>query len=279
MTSTGPPRYRMPGSPAWLVLSRSTDDAQRCCQSEAPASALHTQRFLNPAHRRRAEGALVVRDDAPDIAARREVFEGGGDVVEPVGPGHQLVELELPPPVHLNLAWDVAPRVALAEKGPLDALLPEGDLPRIDRDALVGVHVSDRRHYKCAALTDRRQPLGDVRSGEHTHRDDGRVGTLAVGDGLCELVRLADRREPMGGADLERDLALELDWVSGNHGCSAAVGGALNRADADSARAHYDDDVAWADVPGVDSRSPAGAHAAGEQTQPVERQLLADLDD
>ncbi len=41
---------------------------------------------------------------------------------------------------------------------------------------------------------------------------------------------------------------------------------ALDRAAADAAAADHNDDVAGADVRGIDSRSPAGGHAAAEKT-------------
>ena len=74
--------------------------------------------------------AASVDDDAADVFAGVHVLVALGDLIQAVGGGDQLVQLDLAVPVHLGLPQNVRAGIGRPEEGPLDPLLKQGQLAR-----------------------------------------------------------------------------------------------------------------------------------------------------
>ena len=106
--------------------------------------------------------------------------------------------------------------------------------------------------------------------------DDRLVGADAAGELLRELVRLLGAGRGVGGAEVLGRLALVGERVDGDDVGRAGVRGALDRVGADAADAVDDHGLAGHDVGGVHRGAPAGRHAAADEHDGLQRQVLVD---
>src|ERR1039457_632092 len=230
----------------------------RCSKAEAPASVL-------------------VDDDAADVLAREQVLVALVDLVQGVGPGDDLVELEVARLVQPEDLRDVGGGVAVAEQAALHALAEQGQDGARQLDGLLHQLVQPG-HHDHAALADRVEPGADDFGRHEVDGEDGRVGALPAGHlGDCFL-RLLGGSERVGRAELHRLLALVLHRVDGDDVLRAGVASALHRVDADAADAVDRDRVAGRDVRGVHRGSPSGRHPAADEHGLVQGQVVVDLD-
>src|SRR3984957_19938028 len=225
-----------------------------------------------------AVALVLVDDDAADVAARHHVLVALVDLVEGVPGGDELVELQLARPVQLEHPRDDVERVVVAEQRALQPLLERGQLECVDVYRLGPEPAAHRRHDDDAALADRGEGRRDDFLGHHAHRDERLVRADAVGQLQRQLVRLLGRRDGVGGAEGERGAALELHRVDRDDIARAGDGRALDRVDADAADAVDDGGVAGADLARVHRRADAGGHAAADQRDDLEREVVLDLD-
>src|SRR4029077_771699 len=121
-----------------------------------------------------------MHDDAPDVLAVQQILVAVVDLVEGVGAGDQLVQLEVTGLVKLHHPRDVVERVARPEQAALDALLEQGQDRAGQLDRGLG-RVGQPGHHHRAALADRVERAGDHVGGDHAHRDDGLVRADAAG--------------------------------------------------------------------------------------------------
>ena len=190
------------------------------------------------------------------------------------GRGDQLVELELAAAGRARASTGCrALGLGRAEQRALDPLLVERQLEQADRDADVVGDVAEAGDDDGARLADGRERL----------RRRARLWctpTVTIAESAPwplvnaagELGGLLHRRDGVGGAELQRRLALELDRVDGDDVGRAGVRRALHGVDADAADAHDDDRVAGLDLGRVDRRAPAGADAAADEAGDLERE-------
>ncbi|CDZ87968.1 hypothetical protein RHRU231_360088 [Rhodococcus ruber] len=219
---------------------------------------------------------VVVHDDAADVLAVAEILERGVDVLELVGLGDQLVQLELAAAVHVGDERDVAARRRGAVQGALQALARHREGEQVERHVALGDRRRRGEHQGAAATGHllggvQQVPVGDV------DRDDDDVGALAVGELIDDLAALVEVLGGVGGTEDLRLVALELDRVDRDDVLGALVPGALDGVHAHTAGADDDHGVTELDVGRVDGRSPAGGHAAADERGLVERDVLADL--
>src|SRR5690242_12492905 len=222
--------------------------------------------------------SVLVDYDAADVLAGQQVVVALVDFFQRVGPGDDLVELEVAGLVQPEDLGDVGGRIAVAEQAALDRLAEQGQDRPGDRDGR-DLQLVQAGHHDRAALADGVEAgLHDL--GRHeVHGEDGRVGALPaghVGDGRLRLLR---RGERVGGAEFHGLLALVLQRVDGDDVLGAGVAGALDRVDADAADAEDRHRVAGGDVRGVHGGAPPGRHAAADQHCLFQRQVVVDLDD
>src|SRR6266568_8629848 len=221
-----------------------------------------------------ATRSVLVDDDAAHVLAGQQVLVALVDLVQGVGPGDDLVELEVAGLVQPEDLGDVGGRVAVAEQAALDRLAEQGqDRPRHGDGRYL--QLVQPVHPDRAALADGVEPgLHDL--GRHeVDGEDGRVGALSPGHLEDGGLRLLGGGERVGRAELHRLLALVLQRVDGDDVLRAGIAGALDRVDADAVDR---DSVAGGDVRGVDRRAPPGRHAAADQHGLVKRQVVVDLD-
>src|SRR5262245_44880992 len=186
--------------------------SRRMCRPAARAATTSSSSRRRPTTRRpsRSSSGSVVDDDAADVGAIPHVLVADVDVVERVAAGDELVEPEVALAVEVEELRDVGPWVERAEDRALDLLLPHGQLEEVD----AGLVLRDGRDRGDDHRPD--LPREVVRAGhelavEDAGGHDHPVGHLAprhLHDGREGLVH---RRERMGGAELHRLLALELD--------------------------------------------------------------------
>src|ERR1700754_4114280 len=124
----------VPGGPSSTTWIPAASDAASTSASRRRPTMRSSTRASN------VEASAVVDHHAPDVLAVEHVLEALADVVERVGVGDQLVELELAGLVEADQVADVVHRVARAEQRALDGLLIErhdragelhGDLVRV----------------------------------------------------------------------------------------------------------------------------------------------------
>src|SRR3954453_11173051 len=72
----------------------------------------------------RSISSVLVHQHTADVLPVEHVLVSLVDLVQPVAPGDQLVELEVTRPVEPQEPGDVVQRVGAAEQGTLDPLLP-----------------------------------------------------------------------------------------------------------------------------------------------------------
>src|SRR6266487_4582819 len=149
----------------------------------------------------------AIHDHAADVLAVQQVLVPLVDLVEGVGGGDQLVQLEVAGLVQLHHPRDVVERVAGTEQAALDALLEQGQDRAGDLDR--GFHrVGQPRHHHGAALADRVERVRDHLGGHHPHRDDRLVGAHAPGELGDQFLRLLGGLAAVRGAELLGRLAL-----------------------------------------------------------------------
>src|ERR1700678_3017015 len=219
---------------------------------------------------------MLVDDDAADVLAVEQVVVALVDLVEGVGPGDDLVQLEVARLVEAEDLGDVGGRVAVAEQAALDRLAEQGQ----DRGRQVDVQleVVQAGDDDGAALADHVEGVADDLGVDQADGDDGRVRELTAGE-LGDLVLgLGRGGERVGGAELERLRALVLERVHRDHVLGAGVFRALDRVDADAADAVDHDGVPGVHVRGVHRRPPAGRDAAADEYRLLQRQVVIDLD-
>src|ERR1700722_20085509 len=71
--------------------------------------------------------SVLVDDDAADVLAGQQVVVALVDLVQGVGPGDELVQLQLAVPVQPEELRDVVGRVAVTAQAALHALAPQGE--------------------------------------------------------------------------------------------------------------------------------------------------------
>src|ERR1700759_5301544 len=221
--------------------------------------------------------SVLVDHDAADVLAGQQVVVALVDLFKLVGPGDDLVELEVAGLVQPEDLGDVGGRVAVAEQAALHRLAEQGQDGPGHRDGRYFQLVQPGHHDR-AALADGVEPGGHDLGRHEVDGEDGRVGHLPpghVGDGG---LRLFGRGERVGRAEFHRLLTLVLQRVDGDDVLRAGVAGALHRVDADAADAVDRHRVAGSDVRGVHGGTPPGRHAAADQHGLFQRQVVVDLD-
>src|SRR6266852_2632133 len=221
--------------------------------------------------------SVLVDDDAAHVLAGQQVLVALVDLVQGVGAGDDLVELEVAGLVKTEDLGDVGGRVAVTEQAALHRLAEQGqDAPR-QLDGRLHQLVQPG-HHDHAALADRVEPGADNLGRHEVDGEDGRVGALAPGHFGDRLLRLFRGGERVGRAEFHGLLALVLQRIDGDDVLRAGVAGALHRVDADPADAVDRDRVAGGDVRGVHGGAPPGRHAATHEHGLVQGQVVVDLD-
>src|SRR6266480_4072257 len=221
--------------------------------------------------------SVLVDHGAADVLAGQQVVVALVDLVQGVGLGDDLVELEVACLVQAEDLGDVGGRVAVAEQASLHRLAEQGQDGPGQRDGRY-LQLVQPGHHDGAALADGVEPGGHDLGRHEVDGEDGRVGHLPpghIGDGRLRLFR---RGERVGRAELHRLLPLVLQRIDGDDVLGAGVAGALHRVDADAADAVDRHRVAGRDVRGVHGGAPAGRHAAANQHGLLQREVVVDLD-
>src|SRR5436190_4933005 len=220
---------------------------------------------------------VAIQDHAADVLAVQQVLVPLVDLVEGVGGGDQLVQLQVAGLVELHHPRDVVERVTGAEQAALDALLEQGQQRARQLDRVLG-RVGQAGHHHRAALADRVERVRDDLRGHDAHRHDRLVGAHAAGQLGDQLLRLPGGLTAVRGAELLGDLPLVGERVDRHHVPGAGQSGPLDGVDADAADAVDGDGVARFGGRGVDRRAEAGRHPAADQHDLVQRQVRVDLD-
>src|SRR5580700_10451062 len=221
--------------------------------------------------------SMLVDHDAAYVLAGQQVLIALVDLIQGVGPGDDLVELEVAGLIQAKDLGDVGGRVAVTEQAALHRLTEQGQDGPGQLDAGLQQLVQPGQHDD-AVLADRVEPRPDDLGGHQVDGEDGRVGALAPGHLGNGLLRLRRGGERVRRAELHGLLALVLQRVDGDDVLRAGVTRALHGVDPDAADAVDRDRVARADVGCVDGRTPAGGHAAADEYGLVQRQVVVDLD-
>src|SRR5579859_6259821 len=269
--SSALPSAKTTALPACLAMSRSSVDLPvpggpsiTTCRpvSSATVSTSRSRRSPTTGGARPGDpggplgSVAVMQDHAADVLPVEQVLVSLVDLVEGVGRGDQLVQLEVAGLVELDHPRDVVERVAGTEQAALDALLEQGQ----DRAGYLdrGLHrVGQPGHHHGAALADRVERVRDHLGGHHPDRDDRLVGAHAPGELRDQFLCLLGGRAAMRGAELLGRLALVGQRVDGHHVAGAGQRGALDGVDADAADAVDGDGVARLGGRGVHRRPEA----------------------
>src|SRR6202046_486940 len=128
---------------------------------------------------------MLVDKDTSYVLAVEQIVVALVDLLEGVGPGDDLVQLEVTCLVEAEDLGDVGGRVAVAEQAALDRLAEQGE----DRGRQLDVHVEvvQAGDDHGAALADRVERVADDLRVDQAHGDDGRVRALTAGE-LAALV-------------------------------------------------------------------------------------------
>src|SRR5215813_3664945 len=219
----------------------------------------------------------AIHDHAADVLAVQQVLVPLVDLVEGVGGGDQLVQLQVAGLVELHHPRDVVERVAGTEQAALDALLEQGQQRAGQLDRVLG-RVGQAGHDHRAALADRVERVRDDVGGHDAHGDDRLVGAHAAGQLGDQLLRLLGGLAAVRGAELLGDLPLVGQRVDRDHVPGAGQRGPLDGVDADAADPVDGDGVARLGGRGVHRRAETGRHPAADQHHLVQRQIRVDLD-
>src|SRR5215470_13267250 len=296
--SSALPSAKTTAWPAWRAMSRSRVDfpvpggpSITTCRpaSSATVSTSRSRRSPTMGGPRPAPAAppggaagrpgsgAGMQDHAADVLAVQQVLVPLVDLVEGVGVGDQLVQLQVAGPVKLHHPRDVVERVAGAEQAALDPLLEQGQQRAGQLDRVLG-GVGQARHDHRAALADRVEGVRDDLRGHDAYRDDGLVGADAAGQLGDQLLGLLGGLAGVGGAELLRRLPLVGQRVDRHHVPGAGQRGPLDGVDPDPADAVDGDGVARLGGRRVHRGAEAGGHPAADQHDLVQRQVLVHLD-
>src|SRR5690349_20144203 len=221
--------------------------------------------------------SVLVDHDAADVLAGHQVVVALVDLFQRVGPGDDLVELEVAGLVQAEDLGNVGGRVAVAEQAALHRLAEQGQDGTGQRDGRY-LQLVQSGHDDRAALADGVEPGGHDLGRHEVDGEDGRVGHLPPGHLGYDRLRLFGCGERVGRAEFHRLLALVLQRVDGDDVLRAGVAGALHSVDADAADAVDRHRVAGHDVRGVHGGAPPGRHAAADHHGLVQRQVVVDFD-
>src|ERR1700686_4638785 len=220
---------------------------------------------------------LVVADDAADVLAVEHVLVTLVDVFETVRAGDHLVDLEQTRLVEADQARRLDMAATAAEDVAFQRLLQHREQEQVELDVDVG-HGAHPRHHAGAGLGGQRHRLFDVLAAHVTHRDDRLLGHEALGEADDGFDRGSHRLVSVGGAELERLVAFELDRVDGDHVPGAGDHRALQRAHADAADSDDDDRLAGLNLGDVGGRAEAGGQRTAHDGGRLERHAVVDLD-
>ena len=221
--------------------------------------------------------SMLVDDDAAYVLAGQQVLVTLVDLIQGVGPGDDLIELEIAGLVQAKDLGDVGGRVAVTEQAALHGLAEQRQDGPGQLDGRLQQLVEPGQHDD-SVLADRVEPRPHDLGGHEVDGEDGRVGALAPGHLGNGLLRLRRGGERVRRAEFHGLLALVLQRVDGDDVLRAGVTGALHGVDPDAADAVDRDRVARRDLGRVNGRTPAGGHAAADQYGLVQRQVVVDLD-
>src|SRR4051794_21832227 len=175
--------FPVPGGPSSTTWMPAASDA-------ASTSASRRRPTIRSSTRaKKVEASVFVDHHASDVLAVEHVLEALADVVELVGVGDQLVELELARLVEADQILDVVHGVARAEQRALDRLFVEchDRAGELDGDrGRVGEAGDDGR----AALANRVHGSADDLGVDDVDGDDRLVGADTAGQLLRELIGL-----------------------------------------------------------------------------------------
>src|SRR5215467_2250326 len=289
--SSALPSAKTTARPAWRAMSRSRVDLPvpggpsiTTCRpaSSATVSTSRSRRSPTMGGARPAPPAgpgsgAAIHDHAADVLAVQQVLVALVDLVEGVGGGDQLVQLQVTRPVELHHPRDVVERVAGAEQAALDALLEQGQQRAGQLDRGLG-RVGQAGHHDRAALADRVERVRDDLGGDDAHRDDRLVGAHAAGQLGDQLLGLLGGLAAVRGAELLGDLPLVGQRVDRHHVPGAGQRGPLDGVDADAADPVDGDGVARLGGRRVHRGAEAGGHPAADQHDLVQRQVRVHLD-
>src|SRR6516165_10736709 len=288
--SSALPSAKTTALPSWRAMSRNSVDLPvpggpsiTTCRpaSSATVSTSRSRRSptmggARPCVTRDRSGA-VMQDHAADVLAVQQVLVPLVDLVEGVGGGDQLVQLQVTGLVKLHHPRDVVERVAGTEQASLDALLEQGQdrAGHLDRGLR---RVGQPGHHHGAALADRIERVRDDLGGHDPHGDDRLVRAHAPGELGDQLPRLLGGLAAVRGAELLGRLALVGQRVDRDHIPRPGQRGALDGVDADAADAVDGDGVARFGGRGVHRRAKSRRYPAADEHDLVQRQVRVHLD-
>src|SRR5215471_5058719 len=289
--SSALPSAKTTARPAWRAMSRSRVDlpvpggpsittcgpASSATVSTSRSRRSPTMGGARPARTASPGSGAAIHDHAADVLAVQQVLVPLVDLVEGVGGGDQLIQLQVAGPVEIHHPRDVVERVAGAEQAALDALLEQGQQRAGQLDRVLG-GVGQAGHHHGAALADRVERVRDDVGGHDAHGDDRLVGAHAAGQLGDQLLRLLGGLAAVRGAELLGDLPLVGQRVDRHHVPGASQRGPLDGVDADAADAVDGDGVARFGGRGMYRRAEAGRHPAADQHDLVQREVGVDLD-
>src|SRR4051812_34317224 len=194
-----------PSSTTWMPAesAAASTSASRRRPTIRSSTRARSDRNSTSDDRGGAEGPLAlisvfVNHHAPDVLAVEHVLEALVDVVQGVGVGDQLVELELARLVEADEVADVVHRVARAEQRALDGLLVERHHGAGELDGDL-VRVRQAGDDRGAALADGVDGRADDLRVDDVDGDDRLVGADAARELLRDLVRLLGTRRAVRG--------------------------------------------------------------------------------
>src|SRR5215831_19063257 len=289
--SSALPSAKTTARPAWRAMSRSRVDLPvpggpsiTTCRpaSSATVSTSRSRRSPTMGGARPAPAAgpgsgAAIHDHAADVLAVQQVLVALVDLVEGVGGGDQLVQLQVTRPVELHHPRDVVERVAGAEQAALDALHEQGQQRAGQLDGVLG-GVGQPGHHHRAALADRVERVRDDLRGHDAHGDDRLVGAHAAGQLGDQLLGLLGGLAAVRGAELLGGLPLVGQRVDRHHVPGAGQRGPLDGVDADAADPVDGDGVARLGGRRMHRGAEAGGYPAADQHDLVQRQVRIHLD-
>src|SRR5215472_198824 len=289
--SSALPSAKATAWPAWRAMSRSRVDLPvpggpsitTCCPASSATVSTSRSRpspttgGARPARPASAGSRAAIHDHAADVLAVQQVLVPLVDLVEGVGGGDQLVQLQVAGLVELHHPRDVVERIAGAEQASLDPLLEQGQdrAGKLDRGLR---RVGQPGHHHGAALADRVERVRDHLGGDDPHRDDRLVRAHAAGQLGDQFLRLLGGLTAVRGAELLGRLALVGQRVDRDHVPCAGQRGALDGVDADAADPVDGDGVARLGGRGMHRRTEARRYPAADQHDLVQRQVRVHLD-
>src|SRR5262245_30429126 len=183
--SSALPSAKTTALPAWRAMSRSRVDLPvpggpsiTTCRpaSSATVSTSRSRRSptmggARPAGPASPGSGAAIHQHAADVLAVQQVLVPLVDLVEGVGGGDQLVQLQVAGPVELHHPRDVVERVAGTEQAALDPLLEQGQQRAGQLDRVLG-RVGQAGHHHRAALADRVEGVRHDLGGHDAHGED-----------------------------------------------------------------------------------------------------------